>query len=548
MLVLLHAALWVGIEHMWARPLLLAHLGLFLIWQPLWRSQTKLSWRNSLFVLGGSLAALVWLNWWLLAFWVGGLFALVGARAIAFHARWQRIYHLLFMAYLLAVLLLYVAPHQFGLPAFGEVTFNLMTFALPLLLLLMALLPVEREKPEAAQAVDFFYVLLLFTLLALLILGSLAFMTLNQVGYLDALLRTLFILALALFALGALWSSNLGPLALQSSFSRYVLSIGTPLEVWLKQLAADAQRESHPREFLESATANMVEMPWIAGMAWVAAEGHGTLGVSSPHRVELSDGDLDVTLFMRQAIAPTVLLHLKLLVQVLGVFYQAKRREQRLAEITRQQAIYETGARLTHDLKNMLQSLFALTSIAQQDTAKAQPILKQQLPELTRRIETLLAKLKAPLAEADAKRVGVLAWWEDLRQRYAHREITWQIMGKDPSGWEVPAGLFDCVADNLIENAENKRLREAGLRITVSLDTDAQTFSVTDSGSAIPAHRAHALLHTVVPSEDGLGVGLYQAARWAQQQGWQLQLLSNQPGAVRFELKPRLTSSRGQVE
>lgn len=538
MLVLLHAALWLGIEHMWARPLLLAHLGLFLIWQPLWRSQTRLSWGNSLFVLGVSLAALVWLNWWLLAFWVGGLFALVGARAISFYARWQRIYHLLFMAYLLAVLLLYIAPHQFGLPAFGEVTVNLMTFALPLLLVLMMVLPVEREKPEAVQAVDFFYVLLLFTLLAILVLGSLAFMTLNQVGYLDALLRTLFIIALALFVLGALWSSNLGPFALQSSFSRYVLSIGTPLEVWLKQLAADAQRESLPREFLESATANMVEMPWIAGMAWVSAEGHGTLGISSPHRVELSDGDLNVTLFTRQAIAPTVLLHLKLLVQVLGYFYQAKRREQRLREITRQQTIYETGARLTHDLKNMLQSLFALASIAQHDTAKAQPILKQQLPVLTQRIETLLAKLKAPAVETDSKRVEAALWWGELRQRYQHREIEWHIIGGDMSGWEVPVGMFDCVADNLIENAGNKRLREPGLNITVSLDVPQRTLSVGDSGSAIPHGVANDLLRTVVTSEDGLGVGLYQAARWARQAGYQLQLAENRPGCVRFELRP----------
>ena len=41
MLVLLHAVFWLGVEHMWARPLLLAHLGLFLIWQPLWRSETR---------------------------------------------------------------------------------------------------------------------------------------------------------------------------------------------------------------------------------------------------------------------------------------------------------------------------------------------------------------------------------------------------------------------------------------------------------------------------------------------------------------------------
>ncbi len=537
MLVLLHAAFWLGVDHMWARPLLLAHLGLFLIWQPLWRSETRLSWGNSLFILGVSLAALSWLNWWLMAFWVGGLFALVGARAFSFYARWQRIYHLLVMAYLLAVLLLHIAPQMFNLPAFEEVTHNLMNVALPLMLLLMALIPVEREKPDSVQAIDFFYVLLLFTLLTVLVLGTLAFMTLNQVGYLDALLRTVFFIAVALLILGALWHTDFGPFGLQTSFSRYVLSIGTPLEVWLKQLAADAQLELSPREFLESATEHMLEMPWVVGMAWISAEGHGTLGNASQHRVELADEDLNITLFSRQSVAPTVLLHMRLLVQVLGYFYQAKRREQHLREITRQQAIYETGARLTHDLKNMLQSLFALASIAQSEPARAQPILQQQLPVLSQRIETLLGKLKAPASAAESREIELASWWEELCQRYQHREIEWRVTGGSEQSASIPAAMFDCVADNLIENAVNKRLREPSLRIQVSLDISSLTLSVSDNGSAIPSGYAQKLLRTVMPSEDGLGVGLYQAARWAQQAGYQLTLKENKANQVQFELK-----------
>lgn len=539
MLVMLHVALWLGIDNIWARPLLLAHLGVFLVWQPLWRSETRLSWGNSLFILGVSLAALTWLNWWILAFWVGGLFALVGARAFSFYARWQRIYHLLVMAYLLAVLLLHIAPELFDLKAFDEVTRNLMTVALPLMLSLMALIPVEREKPDAVQAIDFFYVLLLFTLLTVLVLGTLAFMTLNQVGYLDALLRTLFVIAVALFILGALWHADFGPFGLQTSFSRYVLSIGTPLEVWLKQLAADAQRDIGPREFLESATEHMIEMPWMLGMSWVSAEGHGTLGNASPHRVELADEDLNITLFTKQAVAPTVLLHMRLLVQVLGYFYQAKRREQRLREMTRQQAIYETGARLTHDLKNMLQSLFALTSIAQSEPAKAQPILQQQLPVLSQRIEALLGKLKAPAPETESRGVEIMRWWEELCQRYAHRDIEWELAGGGEwSAAKISAAMFDCVADNLIENALNKRLREPALHVRVCLDARSQSLRVSDDGSAIASGYAEKLLRTVVPSEDGLGVGLYQASRWARQNHYKIELQENQPGKVTFELSP----------
>jgi len=59
---------------------------------------------------------------------------------------------------------------------------------------------------------------------------------------------------------------------------------------------------------------------------------------------------------------------------------------------------------------------------------------------------------------------------------------------------------------------------------------------VCDSGSPIPEQLAANLLHNVVVSDNGLGIGLYQAARWAEQQGYRLTLSSNQPGRVCFEL------------
>ena len=340
LLLTLHGALWLGIDHSLARPLLFIHLGFFLLWQPLWRSEANLGSARALAILAFSLLALNWLNSWLLAFWVTGLFALVGARAFTYYSRWMRIYHLLMMSYLLAVLLLYLVPQLFDLPALREVTRNLMDYGLPLLLLLMALLPVERERGQAAQVVDFIYVVLLFMLVVVLVLGSLAFMTLKQVDYLSALLGTLSFIAAALFILGFLWRPQSEFGGFQAIFSRYLLSIGTPLEKWLQQLADDAQQQPMPHEFLQSATAHLAEMPWVAGLAWVAEEGHGTLGLSTPHRVELADQDLAITLFMRAPIAPSVLLHMRLLVHVMGYFYQAKRREQRLAEIARQQVIY----------------------------------------------------------------------------------------------------------------------------------------------------------------------------------------------------------------
>jgi signal transduction histidine kinase len=535
MLVALHLGLLLGSQSILMRPLLMMHLGMFLLWQPLWRGESKLRLSGAAFIIAISMIALFWMNWWLLAFWVSGLFALVGGRVFAFHARWQRRYYLLMMAYLLAILLLEIAPRLFGLPTLGEAIDIVMSYGLPVLLLIMAFIPVEPDPAESEQAVDFFYILLLFALLTLLLLGSLAFMTLVRIDYLEALLRSLFIIAMMLLALGVLWNPRMGFSGFQALFSRYLLTIGTPFEIWLKRLAETAQQEQDPETFLKRATEYLTEMPWISGLSWVSNRGHGTLGTISPHRIEVSDQDLNLTLFSHRAVPPTVLLHVRLLARLLGHFYQSKRREQNLREITRLQTIYETGARLTHDLKNMLQSLIALTAVAREQPERAQPVLQRQLPVLTQRIELILSKLKSPQTQEDAVELPVGTWWESLRQRYQHRHIEWRSP-ENIGRMSIPVALFDCVADNLIDNASNKRLREPSITVSATLSCDPLSLSISDNGSAIPSAVALQLLNTIVPSEDGMGIGLYQVARWAAQSGYQLELSENMKGKVTFRI------------
>jgi signal transduction histidine kinase len=535
MLVVLHVALWSGTASILMRPLLLVHLGLFLLWQPLWRGESHLRPSGALFIIAMSLSALFWLNWWILAFWESVLFALVGGRVFSFYARWQRLYYLLVMAYLLAILMLEIAPRLFGLPTLGEVIDTIMAYGLPVMLLVMAFIPVEPEQPKSEQALDFIYIILLFALLTLLLLGSLAFMTLGQIGYLDALVRTLFIIAFILLTLGGLWNPRQGFSGFQILFSRYLLSIGTPLEIWLQRLSEAAQKEQDPETFLARANEYLAEMPWIAGLTWVSDHGHGALGSSTQHRIEMTDQDLILTLFSHRSVSPTVLLHVRLLARLLGHFYQAKRREQNLREITRLQTIYETGARLTHDLKNMLQSLIALTSIAREQPDRAQPVLQRQLPVLTQRIELILAKLKTPQAQEDAAELPLGTWWAGLRQRHQHQHIEWcntDSIGNQP----VPIALFDCVADNLIDNASNKRMREPRITVTVILESQPFSLSISDSGSVIPSAVAHQLMNTIVSSESGMGIGLYQVARWAAQSGYRLELSENTEGKVTFRI------------
>ncbi|MDP1996253.1 MAG: sensor histidine kinase, partial [Gallionella sp.] len=409
MLGLLHGAMLFGVGSPWASPLLLAHLGLFLLWQPLWHGEREVGRGMLAFITLAAAVAMFWLNWWVIAFWLTGLFGLVGARVFVFRDRWARLLYLSVMAYLLAMLLLWVVPNLFAAQSTVEVGRVLIWYVLPVLLLLMTVLPVSNEPVEIAQTVDFIYSLLLFMLLAMVVLGSLAFMTLARLNYLEALLRTLLLIGLVLLAFGVLWNTRFGFGGLQVVFSRYLLNVGTPFEGWLAQLAEAAQREPDAASYLRRALGMLASFPWLSGLSWQSPDGAGQIGQSSKHEVRVQEGELNLTVYTGQALSPAVLLHIHLLAQLIGYFYQAKQREQRLRDITRLQAVYETGSRLTHDLKNMLQSLFALTAIAQGREEKAQQLLQQQLPILSQRIELTLSKLEQPQLESDAPPLSLAA-------------------------------------------------------------------------------------------------------------------------------------------
>lgn len=543
LLALLHGALLLGMDSPWAPPLLLAHLGLFLIWQPLWRGERALGPGVLASIALAAFGLAFWLNWWVIAFWLTGLFGLVGARVLAFRDRWTRMLHLSTLAYLLLVLLLWVVPHLFAVEIAIGADRLMMAYVLPLLLLGMMLLPARRELQEGAYALDFIYSLLLFLLLALVVLGSLAFMSLAHLDYPEALLRTLFLIGLVLLLLGVLWHPRFSSVllrrtgfgGLQAIFSRYLLSVGTPFEDWLRQLAEAAQREPDAASYLRRAIELLSELPWLSGLSWYSADGAGQSGEFSQHDVRVQEGELRLTLYAKHALNPSALLHVYLLAQLIGYFYQAKQREQHLRDMTRLHAVYETGSRLTHDLKNTLQSLHALTAIAQNPDARAQQLLQQQLPQLTHRIEQTLGKLRQPQVQDEIKRLPLSVWWDGLRQRNRHHEILWQMPDALPEE-SVPAALFDCVADNLIDNALRKRQSERGLAISVGMAVAPLRLIVCDNGTPISEPVVGSLLRSVVVSEGGLGTGLYQAARWAEQSGCRLRLVSNRVGQVCFEL------------
>jgi signal transduction histidine kinase len=531
----LHAALWLGVTNPWARPLMLAHLGLFLIWQPIWRNERHVSPRALVFISISSLLVIFALNWWLMAFWLIGLFGLVGGRIAEPAASWNKPFDLSKMAYLLTLLLLWVVPNLFADPGAIEIGNLLVSYVLPIFLPIMLLAPKPSRHAHQPPRIDFFYSLLLFMLLALVVLGSLAFMTLAHINYLNALLRTLFLIGLILLALGGLWNPSFGFNGLQMMLSRYLLNIGTPFERWLAQLAHAAQTAPDSTTYLKIATHCLAELSWLTGVSWQTNHTQGELGSPSLHKVILQEGELQLTIYTQAALSPTGLLHINLLTQLLGHFYQAKQREQHLRDITRMQAIYETGSRLTHDLKNMLQSLLSLTDLAHSNAANAATLLRKQLPTLSARIEHTLSQLQAPELPADTPQLALDTWWHNVQLRHQNSSLIWQAPTLNQQ--RIPVALFDNVLDNLLSNALRKPPYHKPLIISVSLTLSPRlALCVHDNGHAIASNLTPHLLHNTLHSQNGLGIGLYQAAQWAEQLNFKLTLVQNQSGAVCFKL------------
>lgn len=544
MLLALHAAVVFDADAAVTRAFLLAHYGLFLLWQPLVRSEARIEPRLAVPVF--AMAALLVLvdSPWVLALWLAILAGLVGAVASTQTQRSQRVAYLLALTYLLALLLAWVLPEaldEAAWPAGLAAGLRYGLFALPLVILF---LPASPQR-AASSTLDFIYGLMLSLLIMVLALGAFAVVAVAKVGYAWALVQTLLGMAVLLLALSWLWNPRAGFAGLGQVTSRYLLSVGLPFETWAQRLATLAERERDPESFVRDALVNLHELPWIRGGHWWAARGEGSFGEPAGHSVNHAFHGLSLTWHSARPLTPALALHVRLLSQLLGYFYAAKVREQTLREQAYSQAIHDTGARLTHDVKNILQSMKTLLAAADastpEDSDRLLALMKRQLPQLAARLSQTVDKLKQP-TDLDAAKVSAQTWWEALQVRYEHDDV--QFQGEEIDDTPLPQDLFDSVVDNLLTNALRKRQSESRVAVTVRLQVHPLvSLCVIDSGAPAPEHVARNLFLGPVASDFGLGVGLYQAARQAARSGFRLELPENEGGRVSFRLEATGSSS-----
>ena len=374
---------------------------------------------------------------------------------------------------------------------------------------------------------------------ALVALGSVLTMFLSESTYFIALTQTSLVIGILILCISWLLTSRSEFSGVIQLWASYMLNIGTPFEQWLVQLSKLNEKELNPDEFLHEAMLAMVNFGWISGVSWTVHNEESETGLKTDYFIPVETEHLSTCIYVYNTAGTALKLHCNLLIRLLDIFYTNKLREDELTKQAHLKAIYETGARITHDIKNLLQSLQAITSIVSTDDAEgssmSRQILKKQMPNLTQRLQLALDKLQSPEVVSQ-EQVYLKDWWRDLQKRNQMIGVHYEAdIHGDPM---IPVDLFDSVTDNLLENAHSKMMSGTNVRVSLMLvcNDAVVSLAVCDSGATVPGKIARELFKNPVKSDNGLGIGLFQAAKHASMFGYRLHLLHNQPGRVCFEL------------
>ncbi|MEX2577214.1 MAG: hypothetical protein WD382_11260, partial [Halofilum sp. (in: g-proteobacteria)] len=437
-------------------PFIMAHFAAILLWQPFYRGSTRVGARAAAFALvAGTLAAL-WMTWLLLAGWILALIGVVGGE----HARRRhdQIAQWLVIGFLFVALLGRVTPPVFDFETAEPALAALFTASalLPCAMLFLHSEGVTRVQPRF----DYLRSLTLTLFALLLAAGSALWTYRSGEPYTQALIHVLLFVGVLILITDWLWRRKSGHTMFRVLLDRYLLNLGSPFEHFLLRLSGPEARGLDPEGYLNRAMEALHELDWVHGVEAIAPDGnHRLVGERTVHVTEAPDDGTALWVYTDRDPGPALRMHVQLLTRLVQQLYASRHFEAELREQEKARAIYDTGARLTHDIKNLLQSLQSLSAAVSdghaRDPGEALALVQRQLPYINRRLQATVEKLRDPAEVGSAERVAAAVWWEELQNRYGDGSI--EFSGHCIAGGELPRELFDTVAENLLENARYKQ-------------------------------------------------------------------------------------------
>jgi len=536
-----HVLIWIVDDQQLRFALSFILYGLFLLWQPLWSKQSKIDKKPVIFIAVFFIAITFFFPNESLVFFGLILSGLIGSRLLSQST--FRPFDLLALLIIILEMVVGLVPdtfRQIELPGlFAE--YMQVVILVPVLLFYLAPNP-DHRKQQRSQ-VDLMHGLLAATLIFIVLLGGIVINLLYGVDYIDGLLLTVFIVATLTIGISWFWNPGVGYSGIGVLWNRYAMTIGGPFETWINTLTTLIEEPYlAPSEYLEAACEHLVENDWLNAIEWNFKNQKIRAGDKAGHRLEhqLAD-DLTVVMYFKSNPGAALEQHTILLMRMAYQFYLAKLNQEKIRAQEHFATIHHTGARLTHDIKNILQSIKASLSILEtdNDTTESQLLLQTNLNQIGTRLENTLHKLRAPALNTEIVLVDCKHWIERIRQQYRSEKRV-HFHSDIENNINLPVDLFDSVIDNLLNNALKKSsVSQVDVRLLSS--REIVVLSVCDDGEAVEPEIEDSLFAQPVSSGSGMGIGLYQSAIMALAFDFELELSQNERGRVCFNLFQHLT-------
>ena len=536
MLLVYHILIWSTNIDGLNIALFLVLYGLFLLWQPLWSKESRIP-TLPIAVIGSSfLLGSFYFPSESLVFFGLILAGLIGSRLLS-----QASHHSYDLAALIIIILeivIGVVPATFNQVELPPQFANYMqpVILVPIVLLFFA--PNQNDTNQARNRVDLMHGLLASTLVFIVLLGGIVINLLYGVDYIDGLLLTVFIVATLTIGISWFWNPGIGYSGVRVLLNRYTMTIGTPFETWINALTSLI--EEHyltPAEYLDAACEHLVENEWLNGLQWNFRSYKIISGEKKGTRIEhILNPKASVEIYYKSNPGTALEQHTLLLIRMAYQFYLSKLNQEKVRTTEHFATIHHTGARLTHDMKNILQSIrTSLDILSMDETSKRQQeLLHLNLTQISARLESTLNRLKAPDMNTQIKLVDCELWMDQLAS--AHQSNPRILIQREiENNITLPVDLFDNVVENLVNNALRKTSAKQ-IKVTLHSSDEKISLSVCDDGTAVGQDIEDNLFKQPATSGSGMGIGLYQAAIMAHTFGFELRLDHNESGRVCFSL------------
>ena len=535
-LLLYHVLIWAVDDPLLKFALTFILYGLFLLWQPLWSKEARINKTQvGLVTVVFVLLAYQFPNESLVFFGLI-LSGLIGSRLLGQTS--LRSFDLLALLILTLEMAVGLIPTTFAQIELPTLFAKIMQTVILVPVLLFYLAPNPDHQKSGRSQVDLMHGLLAATLLGVVLLGGIVINLLYGVDYIDGLLLTVFIVATLTMGISWFWNPGVGHSGIGVLWNRYAMTIGGPFETWINTLTTlIEERYLTPNEFLESACQQLVENDWLNAIQWnfknFKIKAGNKTGPRLDHRL---DEKTAVVLYFRADPGVALELHTILLIRMAYQFYLAKVNQEKMRAQEHFATIHHTGARLTHDIKNILQSIKTSIDILDmdEDNTQSQKLLQTNLTQISARLESTLDKLRAPKLNTRVNLIDCHKWIKRIGKLHNTNQRL-QFNSDIENNITLPVDLFDSVADNLINNALNKPdATQIDVRLLSS--KDIVVLSVCDNGAEIDPEIESSLFAQPVSSGSGMGIGLYQSAIMAHAFNYELELSQNERGRVCFNL------------